>query len=246
MALTLAHLYPQQMNLYGDRGNVIALKFRAEHRGIDFHVLNVDVGQPVDWDSVDMVFMGGGEDSHQAKIYEDFLRLGEQLASYLEDGLPMLAVCGAYQLLGHSYRTAGGQELRGVGYLNVRTEAASVRSTGNVLCETTLPVLPVTLVGFENHGGQTFLEPGAQFLAKVKAGHGNNGQDGTEGAVKNHTIGTYLHGSLLPKNPQLTDLLLQWAVARRGGDSAILPELVAVRELAAHDAVVQRQKNKHV
>jgi CobQ-like glutamine amidotransferase family enzyme len=246
LLLNLAHLYPQQMNLYGDRGNVLALKFRAEHRGIDFHVLDVEPGQSVDWTAIDIVFMGGGEDSHQAKIYEDFRKQGEALVPQLNSGLPMLAVCGAYQLLGHSYRTDEGRELEGLGYLNVRTESGKGRATGNVVCETTLPVLPATLVGFENHGGQTFLGSGAQPLATVQVGHGNNGTDGTEGVVKNHAIGTYLHGSLLPKNPQLTDLLLQWALTRQGFPAEDLPTLASVRELAAHDAVIRREKLKHV
>lgn len=244
--LTLAHLYPQHMNLYGDRGNVLALQYRAVHRGWGFHVVDVDLGDAVDWKTVDLIFMGGGEDTHQARIYEDFLRRGPELQALLDEGVPMLAVCGAYQLLGHHYRTADGAVLQGLGYLDITTEAGPSRAIGDVVCETTLPVTPMTLVGFENHGGRTFLGPEGTPLGTVRVGKGNNGTDGSEGAVKNHTLGTYLHGSLLPKNPQVTDLLLQWAANRQTGGPTPLPPLDSTREMAAHDVIVKRSKIRHV
>ncbi len=242
MDLVLAHLYPQRMNLYGDRGNVLALQYRAAKRGLNFRVVDLEIGEGVDWREVDMVFMGGGEDSHQAMIYEDFLERKSGLSEALSDGLPMLAVCGAYQLLGHEYVTADGHKLEGIGYLNITTRPGGKRAIGDVVCESTLSVNPKTLVGFENHGGQTFLGEGATPLARVRLGHGNNGEDGTEGAVQGHTIGTYLHGSLLPKNPQLTDLLIFWAVTRREGDDALIAPLDASWELAAHDVILKRVK----
>lgn len=244
--ITLAHLYPQHMNLYGDRGNVLALQYRAQKRHMGFHIINVEIGEPVDWRQVDIVFMGGGEDSHQAKIYEDFLRRKDSLSEALSQGLPMLAVCGAYQLLGHEYRTADGQILLGLGYLDVVTKAGATRSIGDVVCETVLPLTPNTLVGFENHGGQTFLGEKAKPLAHVQLGHGNNGEDGTEGALQNHVIGTYLHGSLLPKNPHLTDLFLSWALEWREGKPVELPPLDSSWEMAAHEVIVKRRNLKHV
>ncbi|PSR37849.1 MAG: glutamine amidotransferase [Sulfobacillus thermosulfidooxidans] len=246
MDLTIAHLYPRHMNLYGDRGNVLALRYRALGRGIAVRVIDVDLDDPVDWDAVDLVFMGGGEDSHQARIYEDFLRRAEPLMAILDKGVPMLAICGAYQLLGHHYQTADGQRLQGLGYLDVTTEAGPTRAIGDVVCETPLFDYPKTLVGFENHGGRTFLGPSSQALGTVRLGKGNNGEDGTEGAWKNHTIGTYLHGSLLPKNPHLTDLLLEWALDCKYDGEVVLEPMESTREMAAHEVIVARSKIKHV
>lgn len=237
--ITLLHLYPDQMNLYGDRGNVLALTQRALWRGIEVKVVAGKMGEPIDWEAVDLVFLGGGEDAHQARIAQDFLARRHELLGHLEAGLPMLAICGGYQLLGHYYRAANGDELPGLGFLDVITEAGATRAIGDVVCETDLPIAPATLVGFENHGGLTYLGPSATPLARIRRGQGNNGQDLTEGAVRSHTIGTYLHGSLLPKNPHLADLLLSWALARRGMAEPLSP-LNADEELAAHRAIVER------
>ncbi|MCY0877360.1 MAG: glutamine amidotransferase [Firmicutes bacterium] len=239
--LKLLHLYPEEMNLYGDRGNVLALTRRAEWRGLTVEVISRGAGQLVDWDTVDLVFMGGGEDSHQARIVDDFLRLGEALVPRLEQGLPMLAICGAFQLLGQSYETADGQTLPGLGFFDAWTEAGRVRAIGDVVSKTELAVEPPTIVGFENHGGLTYLGSSSQPLGRVLLGRGNNGKDGTEGAVKNHVIGTYLHGSLLPKNPHLTDLLLSWALRYRGVAQE-LPPLDTELEWTAHGVIVSRAK----
>lgn len=239
MHLTILHLYPDNMNLYGDRGNVLALAQRARWRGLEVEIAGREVGQPIDWTNVDLIFMGGGEDSHQARIAEDFLKRGPELRRVLEDGVPMLAVCGAYQLLGHYYRTPDGQELPGIGFLDITTEAGETRAIGDVVCATALPLEPKTLVGFENHGGRTFLGSGVKPLGSVTYGRGNNGQDGTEGAVRLHTIGTYLHGSLLPKNPHLADLLLSWALSRYHAENFLTP-LDTEAEMAAHQVIVRR------
>lgn len=239
--LNILHLYPENMNLYGDRGNVLALSRRAQWRGVASAVLAREVGEPLNWDKVDIVFMGGGEDSHQSRIAEDFLSLGSELRARLEDGLPMLAICGAYQLLGQYYKTAEGKELPGLGFLDVWTEPGSNRATGDVVSVSDLPMTPATLVGFENHGGRTYLGDSAYPLGQVKLGQGNNGRDKTEGAVQAHAIGTYLHGSLLPKNPQLADLLISWALARQGIDEALEP-LDGAEEMAAHQAIVARAR----
>ncbi|MCY0881824.1 MAG: glutamine amidotransferase, partial [Firmicutes bacterium] len=225
---------------YGDRGNILSLQQRAQARGIAVQVIAAEVGQPVLWDQVDLVFMGGGEDSHQAFIYQDFMEKKKELAPRLEKGLPMLGVCGGYQLLGHYYRTASGQEIAGIGFLDVVTKAGSRRAIGDVLCASnTLGLVPQTLVGFENHGGQTFLQNAAQPLAIIAYGQGNNGQDRTEGCVRQHTIGTYLHGSLLPKNPHVADLLIQWALQWQGHASN-LQEIDSAWEWDAHRVIVKR------
>ena len=233
------HLYPDHMNLYGDRGNVIALVHRGASRGITVDVINGAPDSKISWGEIDLVFMGGGEDSHQSRIAEDFLYRSLELTQRLDDGIPMLAICGAYQLLGHYYRTVDGKKLPGVGYLDVTTEPGRPRAIGDVVCETRLAVTPRTLVGFENHGGRTFLGTDANPLATILRGQGNNGQDHTEGAVKNHAIGTYLHGSLLPKNPHLTDLLLSWAVDPSGATQ--LEPIDMALELKAHEVILGRK-----
>lgn len=237
--LRLLHLYPEHMNLYGDRGNVLALSQRARWRGIDVEVVPYDGGNENRWTEVDLVFMGGGEDTHQVRIAEDFLARSADLLSLLEDGVPMLAVCGAFQLMGTYYRTSDGRQLPGVGYFDVTTEPGRDRAIGDVVLDCSLPIEPDTIVGFENHGGRTFLGPGVKPLGVVKLGQGNNGEDKTEGAVKGHVIGTYLHGSLLPKNPHLTDLLLTWALARHGQEDLVTP-LSMEEEIRAHGTILGR------
>lgn len=240
--LNILHLYPENMNLYGDRGNVLALAQRARWRGIPGRIVNREVGQPVDWHDVDLVFMGGGEDTHQARIADDFLELGAELAARLRAGLPMLAICGAYQLLGRYYETADRTQLPGLNYLDVWTEAGDTRAIGDVVAYTDLPIEPRSLVGFENHGGRTFLGSAAHPLGHVTLGQGNNGQDRSEGSVQDRVVATYLHGSLLPKNPHLTDLLILWALQNRGVDEPLEP-LTADEELSAHQTILSRARN---
>lgn len=238
--LVLGHLYPEHMNLYGDRGNLLALSRRAQWRGIEVEVATIEVGQPWDPTVFDLLFMGGGEDTHQAYIVNDFLSHRDSLLGAFSEGVPMLAICGAYQLLGEDYRTADGSRLEGIGWFSAHTEAGSPRLIGDVVLESTLGVAPSTLVGFENHGGRTFLDAGMAPLGRVLLGSGNNGNDGTEGAVRHHVMGTYLHGSLLPKNPHLADLLLTWALGVRGQDVTLAP-LPADDEMMAHAVIVQRK-----
>ncbi|CAB1128250.1 protein of unknown function [Candidatus Hydrogenisulfobacillus filiaventi] len=176
--LVLAHLYPEHMNLYGDRGNVLALARRARWRGIGFTVQAVEVGDSWDPAAADLVFMGGGEDRQQTRIAADFLARGDRLVAALANGLPMLAVCGGYQLLGRYYRTAGGERLPGLGWFSAYTEPGAGRAVGDVVAETDLGIDPPTLVGFENHGGRTFLDGGdTRPLGRVLLGQGNNGRD---------------------------------------------------------------------
>jgi CobQ-like glutamine amidotransferase family enzyme len=234
--LRLAHLYPTLMNLYGDRGNIITLRRRCEARGIDLQVDEIGLGDRFDAAGYDLIFIGGGQDREQGRIAHDLVeQKGVGLRDAVEGGTPVLAVCGGYQLLGRSYQPGAGEELPGVGIFPMRTVhtgEGTPRCIGNVLAEWEYG----TLVGFENHGGRTFLDPGATPLARVRAGFGNNGEDGTEGVVVNNAIGTYLHGSLLPKNPTLADHLIALALQRKYGADVELPPLDDSLELRAHAA----------
>jgi lipid II isoglutaminyl synthase (glutamine-hydrolysing) len=257
--LRIAHLYPEQMNIYGDRGNILALSRRCAWRGIDVDLLAVGVGADVDWTEVDIAFFGGGQDSGQALIAEDFVvRHGPALRTTIDDGLVLLSICGGYQLLGHTYVTHTGEQLPGVGVFEARTVGGDVRLIGNIVVDADLrtedrglrtefdslspqsSVLSTRLVGFENHSGRTYLGPGARPLGRVLAGHGNNGEDGSEGAVYRNAFGCYMHGSLLPKNPQFADHLIGLALERRYGPSATLVPLRDDLELMAQRTMVGR------
>jgi hypothetical protein len=244
--LTLAHLYPEQMNIYGDRGNVIALQQRCAWRGIELHVTPLGVGDAIDWMACDLAFFGGGQDSGQALIAEDFLhRHGENLARAIEDGLALLAICGGYQLLGHYFLTHTGEKLPGVGVFDIHTVGGKKRLIGNIVVEANLteagaPASKTRLVGFENHSGRTYHGPRVRRLGRVLQGHGDNGEDGCGGAIFRNSIGCYLHGSLLPKNPQLADHLLLLALRRRYGSNVTLPPLDDTLELQAQHTMVTR------
>lgn len=239
--LRLAHLYPEHMNVYGDRGNVIALRQRCQRRGIDLEIVPVNPGDTIDWHTIDLAFFGGGQDSGQALITGDLIeRQGPGLRAAIEADLVVLAICGGYQLLGHYFLTHTGERLPGLGVLDVHTIAGKQRMIGNIVIEVHLGAEPWQLVGFENHSGRTFHGPGVRSLGRVLVGYGDNGQDRKGGAIYRNTFGCYLHGALLPKNPQLTDHLLELALRRRYGSQYVLPPLPAERELAAQRTMVQR------
>ncbi|WP_026370281.1 type 1 glutamine amidotransferase [Kallotenue papyrolyticum] len=257
-ALRIAHLYPAQMNIYGDRGNVLTLVQRCRWRGIAVQVDGIAPGQRVDWTRYDLAFFGGGQDSGQALIAEDFVqRHGPEVRAAIADGLVMLAICGGYQLLGHYFLTHTGEKLPGIGALDCYTVGGTRRLIGNIVVAWSagagaaerirpraeaLPAAPTPayLVGFENHSGRTYLGAGVQPLGRVVRGYGNNGEDGTEGAVYQHAHGCYLHGSLLPKNPHFADHLLRLALQRRYGHAAALTPLDDTFEQQAHAAMVTR------
>ncbi len=244
--LRLAYLYPEQMNIYGDRGNIITLRQRCAWRGIALDVLPVGLGASVDWESMDMAFFGGGQDSGQALIAQDFLqRQSSGLARAIEDGLVMLAICGGYQLLGHYFLTHAGERLPGVGALDVHTVGGHKRLIGNIVIEARLATgddtpQTVRLVGFENHSGRTYHGAQVRSLGRVLVGYGDNGEDGTAGALYRNTLGCYLHGSLLPKNPQLADHLLLLALRRRYGNAVTLSPLDDTLEIQAQQAMARR------
>jgi CobQ-like glutamine amidotransferase family enzyme len=229
------------MSVYGDRGNVLTLVRRAEWRGIAVDVHERSLGDTLDPDDVDLVFFGGGQDREQAVVSPDFLlQKGEAVRQAVEDGAALLSVCGGYQLLGRSYTTVDGQELPGAGLFDIRSVPGPRRHIGNVLIETHLDDEPRTLVGFENHSGRTFLGRGVKPLGRALVGAGNNGEDGTEGAVYKNAVGCYLHGSLLPKNPWLADRLLAAALSHRLQEYVTLDPLDDQLEEQAHRAVEAR------
>lgn len=227
LALRVAHLYPSLMNVYGDRGNIMCLRHRCEARGIAFSVDALSLGDRLDPRAYDLVFAGGAQDREQRLVAEDLLATKrDALAEAIEDGMAALAVCGAYQLFGRFYREASGAELPGAGIFDLHTEhpgEGARRCIGNIVAEWGAPGGLRTIVGFENHGGRTRLGAGALPLARVRSGFGNNGEDRTEGAVYRNAIGTYIHGSLLPKNPALADHIIALALARRHGGVALAP-----------------------
>ncbi|MEO8744430.1 MAG: glutamine amidotransferase [Candidatus Dormiibacterota bacterium] len=237
-------MYPDLMNIYGDRGNILTLLKRAEWRGYETRLLQLGRGSAQQMDEVDVFFFGGGQDREQALVYEDLLEFKQApLERAVVQGAAVLAVCGGYQLLGHYYQTAEGERFPGVGMIDVRTEAGKKRFIGDVVVESEIPALmPETLVGFENHSGRTFLGPKAKPLGKVRVGFGNNGSDKTEGCLQGTVLGTYLHGSLLPKNPHLADYLIRSALIRRGVDE--LSPLDDAVELAAHERILQRAQHQ--
>ena len=244
MKFTVGWLYPDLMNIYGDRGNILTLLRRAEWHGFQASVVELGRGAATQMDEVDVFFFGGGQDREQALIYDDLREFKQaSLQQAVESGAQVLAVCGGYQLLGHYYQTGDGERYDGIGLIDVRTEAGKKRFIGDVVVLSAIDGLtPSTLVGFENHSGRTFLGPNARPLGKVLKGHGNNGSDHQEGCVQGGVIGTYMHGSLLPKNPHLADHLIAGALRRRGGGA--LSHLDDSAELAAHGWILQRAQRR--
>jgi CobQ-like glutamine amidotransferase family enzyme len=217
--LVIAHLYPREMNIYGDAGNVLTLVKRLEWRGYEAEVRAVEMGEPFDFSQVDIVFGGGGQDRGQLIVGQDLLDRGDDLRQVADDGLPMLLVCGLYQLFGRSFTTADGQELPGLGIFRATTTGGDERMIGNIVVASPFG----RLVGFENHSGVTLLESGQKPLGRVLKGYGNDPKAKYEGAVSHNTIGTYLHGPILPKNPALADHLLLTALKRRHNITELAP-----------------------
>jgi CobQ-like glutamine amidotransferase family enzyme len=238
--LRIAHLYADEMNIYGDRGNILTLTKRAEWRGIPVEVRAIGRGPAPDLSDIDLIFWGGGQDRDQELVFTDAAaHKVRAIRAAIDAGAVVLAVCGGYQLLGEYYVTADGKKLPGLGLVDLRTVPGARRNIGNIVIETsTLGLDPPTLVGFENHSGKTYLGAGLQPLGRVLRGAGNNGEDGTEGVASGNIFGTYLHGSLLPKNPHFADLLIQRALSRWGVGP--LAPLAATEELQAHQFVSER------
>jgi lipid II isoglutaminyl synthase (glutamine-hydrolysing) len=211
--LKVCSLYPELMNIYADRGNIAVLRARCEWRGLGFEHAATSLGEPLDSDSHHLFYIGGGQDRDQAAVAHDMAETKrEALHAAARRGAVVLAVCGGYQLLGHSY-ALGGEKLPGVGLVDLTTvREAGPRLIGNCAIEADLGDGPRIIAGFENHGGRTYLASGEQPLGRVLAGHGNNGRDGFEGVRRDNVVGTYLHGPLLPKNVWLADRLIELAL----------------------------------
>jgi CobQ-like glutamine amidotransferase family enzyme len=234
MELRLLALYPEQMNIYADRGNILFLRRRCEWRGIEFSDSAAGPGERFDPGSHDLLYIGGGQDRDQIAVAADMVETKrDALGAAVADGAVLLAVCGGYQLLGHSYQL-GEERLPGLGLVDLETvREPGPRLIGNVAIEVDLGSGPRTVAGFENHGGRTYLGPGAEPLGRVIEGFGNNGVDGLEGVRRANLIGTYLHGPLLPKNVWLADHLIAAALEHRYGSRPELEPLDDELELAA-------------
>jgi lipid II isoglutaminyl synthase (glutamine-hydrolysing) len=234
MELRLLALYPEQMNIYADRGNILFLRRRCEWRGIGFSYAAAGPGEGLDPDAHDLLYLGGGQDRDQRAVAADMVAgKREPIAAAVAEGAVLLAVCGGYQLLGHSYQL-GEERLPGLGLVDLETvREPGPRLIGNVAIEVDLGDGPRPVAGFENHGGRTYLGPGAQPFGRVISGFGNNGGDGLEGVRRGNLIGTYLHGPLLPKNAWLADRLIALALERRYGAAPDLQPLDDALEHAA-------------
>jgi CobQ-like glutamine amidotransferase family enzyme len=237
LELRLLALYPDQMNIYADRGNMIFLRRRCEWRGIGFSYSAAGPGERFDPGAHDMIYIGGGQDRDQVLVAADMVETKrDAIAASAEDGAVVLAVCGGYQLLGHGYQL-GDDRIEGLGLADLETvREPGPRLIGNVTIEMDLGTGPRLAAGFENHGGRTYLGESAEPLGRVLSGHGNNGRDGREGVRRLNVLGTYLHGPLLPKNSWLADRLIQLALARRAGTEPELDPLDDELEVAAHES----------
>ena len=234
--ITLVHLYPREMNIYGDTGNVLVLRRRLEWRGLDVRVVPVSVGDQLPHDA-DILLGGGGQDAAQGEIGADFAARGASLRAMADDGVVMLTICGAYQMLGHEFVTQDGHRIAGTGVLDVVTRGVSTRLIGNNWVDTAGTLDAGRLVGYENHSGMTDLGPGVRALGTTQPGRGNNGTDRTEGAVRDNVIGTYLHGPVLAKSAGLADDLLRRALRRQGRDDTLEPIDDSLAAAAASVAV---------
>lgn len=241
MELNICHLYPDLLNVYGDIGNILILKYRAEKRGITVNISNVSIADDFLQENYDIVFFGGGQDYEQSIVSDDLMQNKKSaLIEYIENSKVFLSICGGYQLLGKYYTTPAGEKLDGLGILNIYTESGNKRFIGNTVIHN--DDFNETYVGFENHSGKTYigdLKP----LGKILAGYGNNGDDGYEGCVYKNTFCTYFHGSLLSKNPELADRLLLLALEKKY-ENVTLPPIDDTIELKAKQFIIDREVNK--
>lgn len=232
MKIKIGHLYPDLLNLYGDRGNIQCMKKRCEWRGIEAEVQAFHIADEIDFSDLDLVLLGGGSDREQMLVCEKLKTIQANMKAYVEDGGSVLAVCGGYQLLGHYYDTEEGR-IEGLSLVDLYTEHGDPRLISNIVLENEMFSHPI--VGFENHGGRTYIGDNKPF-GKVLFGYGNNDRDGAEGVLYKNVVGTYLHGPLLPKNPHVCDYLIGNAMERRYG----------VKELAVLDDSQELEANKYI
>lgn len=235
MKITIGHLYPELLNLYGDRGNIQCLMKRCQWRGIEAETIAFEQGSDIDFEKLDIVLLGGGSDREQMLVCEELQSIRQEFRGYVEDGGVVIAICGGYQLLGKYYKTAEGT-MKGLNLVDMYTEQGEGRLISNIILKSDLFEMPV--VGFENHGGRTCIGS-CQPLGKVLYGSGNDGRSGYEGVVYKNVFGTYLHGPLLPKNPQLADELILRALRRKDPSVKLAP--LADREEKEANAYICRR-----
>jgi len=241
MELTICHLYPDLLNVYGDIGNVLILKHRASLRGIDVKVVNCSLNDTLDKDNIDILFFGGGQDYEQCIVSADLNTIKKDaLKEYIEDEKVLIAICGGYQLLGKYYTAPNGEKIEGLGILDIYTEGGENRFIGNT--EIYNEVFNETYVGFENHSGRTYINNYTP-LGKCIHGYGNNGQDGYEGCIYKNTFGSYFHGSFLSRNPEFADRLLLLALQKKYGSDITLEPLNDDLELKAKNVIKERLKS---
>ena len=235
MKIKIGHLYPDLLNLYGDRGNIQCMKKRCEWRGIEAEVKEFQISDIVDFHDLDIVLLGGGSDREQMLVCEKLKTIRGDFKEYVEDNGVVIAVCGGYQLLGHYYDTEEGR-IEGLSLVDLYTEQGNPRLISNIVIQNEQFAYPI--VGFENHGGRTFIGDNKP-LGKVLFGYGNNGKDEAEGILYKNVVGTYLHGPLLPKNPHVCDYLIRNALERKYGVNNLDP-LDDRQEKEANQYIVDR------
>ncbi|MCL2569096.1 MAG: glutamine amidotransferase [Oscillospiraceae bacterium] len=244
MELKICHLYPDLLNLYGDWGNIVVLAQRCMRRGIAVSLQGAPLGEQVNLAEYDLLFIGGGQDRELEALLDEVKSWrGAEIKAAIADGKTMLAICGGYQLLGHSYKTADGKEMDLVGALDFTSVGAKERLVGDYMFQWDELSAPVQIVGFENHSARTYLGSGVRPFGTVLRGHGNNGEDGTEGVRYRNVFGTYAHGPVLPKNPVLADHLIRLGLEQRYG-SVTLEPLDDTLELRANQFLVERLSQK--
>lgn len=239
MELNICHLYPDLMNVYGDLGNILVLKHRAEKRNIKVNLLNVSINEAFKGEDYDITLFGGGQDFEQSVVSQDLIgSKRDSIEEYIEAGKVFLSICGGYQFLGKYYTTPQGEKLNGLDILDIYTESGDVRFIGNTVIKNEL--FNETYVGFENHSGKTYIGD-LQPLGTVIVGYGNNGDDKKEGCIYKNTFCTYFHGSLLSKNPELADRLLKLALKNKYGEDIELSPLDDELELKAKQFIIDRE-----
>ena len=243
MRVRVAHLYPDYLNIYADRGNIAVFERRAALRGHELEITGIAPGDSMEPSAFDLIYVGGGQDREQMLIAPDLAARGTAIRAAVSEGTALLAVCGGYQLLGRGYRGRDGSTMPGAGLFPHETIAGDRRLIGDVLLDVDLDGLVTTVAGFENHAGRTLLDAGAQPLGRVVAGHGNDGASGYEGCRVDAAIGTYLHGPLLPRNPVLADWLLGRALVHAGGSGDLEP-LPDELERLAHAVSAGRARSR--
>lgn len=240
MELNICHLYPDLLNVYGDIGNILILKYRAEQRGIKVNIINSSLNDKLDIDNLDIIFFGGGQDFEQSIVSTDLMSVKkDDLSKYIEDGKVLLAICGGYQLLGNYYIAPNGERIEGLGILDIYTEGGDTRFIGNTIIYN--EDFNETYVGFENHSGRTYIN-GLKPLGKCIEGYGNNGSTKEEGCIYKNTFCSYFHGSLLSKNPELADRFIKLALSKKYNKEIILESIDDTFEIKAKEAIINRLK----